>query len=176
MGKCHADKDESETWKKNWKYISDSRRPLQTREAKQLLDQANIPLDTVCGIEDYKKIQDVLAPDYLIKVYSQHPKQGLVFTPQFKKQRSTKVIHIYWNGDNHYDCVTSVKALLGCEYYCEYCDKGYNNRENHPCPDGCTACYSNIPCITEQKIKCGDCNRIFRSQICFDNHKFIKSN
>ena len=35
VGKCHANQDESETWKKNWKYISDSRKPLQTREAKQ---------------------------------------------------------------------------------------------------------------------------------------------
>ena len=82
VGKCHADKDESETWKKTWKYIQESDRPLQTREAKKLLDQANIPHDTVCGIEEYKKIQDVLAPDYLIKVHSQHPKQGLVFTIQ----------------------------------------------------------------------------------------------
>ena len=32
VGKCHADKDESETWKKNWKSISDSRYSLQTRE------------------------------------------------------------------------------------------------------------------------------------------------
>ena len=91
-------------------------------------------------------------------------------------QRNTKVIHLYWNGDNHYDCVTSVKALLGCQFYCEYCDIGYTHRENHPCPDGCTACYSDIPCITEQKIKCVDCHRIFRSQSCFDNHKFIKPN
>ena len=149
---------------------------MQTREAKQLLDQANIPHDRVCGIEEYKKIQDVLAPDYLIKVHSRHPKQGLVFTPQFKKQRNTKVIHIYWNGDNHYDCVTAVTALLGCSYYCEYCDKGYNHGEDHPCPDGCTARYSDIPSITEQKIKCVDCHRIFRSQSCFDNHKLIKSN
>ena len=113
VGKCHADKVESETWKKTWNLMRHSNRPLQTREAKLLLDQANIPHDTVCGIEEYKKTQAVLAPDYLIKVHSQHPKQGLVFTPQFKKQRNTKVDHLYWNGDNHYDCVTSVKALLG---------------------------------------------------------------
>ena len=176
VGKCQADKGESETWKKNWNHIRRSNKSLQTREAEQLLDQANIPHDTVCGIEEYKKIQDVLTPDYLIKVHSQHPKQGLVFTPQFKKQRNTKVIHLYWNGSNHYDCVTAVTSLLGCSYYCEYCDKGYNHREDHPCPDGCTACYSDIPCITEQKIKCVDCYRIFRSQSCFDNHKFIKPN
>ena len=173
--KCHADKDNSETWKKTWKSISDSRNSLQTREAKKLLDQVNIPHDRVCGTKEYKKIQDVLTPDYLIEVHSQHPKDGLVFTPQFKKEERTKVIHIYWNGNNHYDCVTSVTALLGCRYYCKYCDVGYSNRGNHPCPNGCEACQSDILCITEQKIKCVDCHRIFRSQSCFDNHKFIKT-
>ena len=66
VGKCHADKDNSETSKKTWKSVANSKNSFQTREAKQLLDQANIPNDTVCGVEEYKKIQDVLAPDYLI--------------------------------------------------------------------------------------------------------------
>ena len=77
MGKCHADKDNSEeTSKKTCEYIRHSNRPLQTRKAMRLLDQANIPRDRVCGIEEYKKIQAVLAQDYLIKIHSQHSKQG----------------------------------------------------------------------------------------------------
>ena len=65
-----------------------------------------------------------MAPDYLIKVHSQHPKDGLIFPLQFKKKRETKVIHLYWNGDKHYGTVTKVTGLMGCNYYCEYCDKG----------------------------------------------------
>ena len=45
----------------------------------KLLDQANIPYDKPCGIEEYKLIQAVMAPDYLIKVHSQHPKDRLLF-------------------------------------------------------------------------------------------------
>ena len=109
---------------------------MQTVEAMKLLDQVNIPHDKPCGIEQYKLIQAVMAPDYLIKVHSQHPKDGLLFPLQFKKQCETKVIHIYWNGDNHYDTITKVSGFLGCIYYYEYCDFGYTNRGDHRCPDG----------------------------------------
>ena len=158
-------------------HVRNSKNSLQTREAQTLLDQANIPHDTVCGIEEYKKIQAVLAPDYLIKVHSQHPKDGMVFystiqeTEEYKSDSSL----LEWRQPLRSVSLKS-KRLLGCSYYCEYCDKGYTNRGDHPCPDGCKACYSDIPCITEQKIKCVDCHRIFRSQSCFNNHKFIKSN
>ena len=133
----------------------------------KLLDQANIPHDKSCGIEEYKLIQAVMAPDYLIKVYSQHPK--------FKKQRETKVIHIYWNGDHHYDTITKVTGFLGCSYYCEYCDIGYTYRYtyrgDHRCSDGCDGCYNDIPYTYDRKIFCRDRKRTFRSPACFNNHK-----
>ena len=43
VGKCNVDKDDSESWKKNWGYMRQSARPMQTREAMKLLDQAKIP-------------------------------------------------------------------------------------------------------------------------------------
>ena len=43
VGKYNAEKDDSETWKKSWKNIRQSDRPMQTREAQKLLDQAKIP-------------------------------------------------------------------------------------------------------------------------------------
>ena len=79
VGKYNADKEESESWKKSWGNIRQSDRPMQTREAMKLLDQAKIPHTKSCGIEEYKKIQSVLAPKYLIKVHSQYPKDGLIF-------------------------------------------------------------------------------------------------
>ena len=70
VAKCNADKDDSESLKKNWVQLRKSDRPMQTREAMKLLDQAKIPHTKSCGIEEYKKIQSVLAPKYLIKVHS----------------------------------------------------------------------------------------------------------
>ena len=43
VGKCNADKEDSESWKQNWENIRRSDRPVQTREAMKLLDRAKIP-------------------------------------------------------------------------------------------------------------------------------------
>ena len=68
VAKSNAVKEESETWKKNWKNIRHSDNPMQTRIAMKLLDRARIPHTKPCGIKEYKKIQSVPAPKYLIKV------------------------------------------------------------------------------------------------------------
>ena len=94
---------------------------------------------------------------YLIKVHSQYPKDGLIFPLQFKKKPETKVIHIYFNGVDHYDAITKVTGFLGASYYCEYCDVGYKQRGDHRCADGCDGCYNDIPCIRGEKIRCMDC-------------------
>ena len=139
------------------------------------MDQAKIPHTKPCGIEEYKKIQSVLAPKYLIKVHSQYPKDGLIFPLQFKKKPETRVIHIYFNGVDHYDAITKVTGFLGASYYCEYCDVGYTNRGAHRCADGCEDCYNDIPCIHGEKIHCMACKRTFRSGDCFAKHKAMKS-
>ena len=115
VGKCNADKDESESWKKSWEQLQKSDKPMQTREAQKLLDQATIPHTKSCGIEEYKKIQSILAPKYLIKVHSQYPKDGLIFPLQFKKKPETRVIHIYFNGVDHYDCYYQGDRIPGCQ-------------------------------------------------------------
>ena len=175
VAKCNADKDESETWKKNWHLMRPSSKSMQTREAMKLLDQAKIPHTKPCGIEEYKKIQSVLAPKYLIKVHSQYPKDGLIFPLQFKKKSETRVIYIYYNGVDHNDAIMKVTGFLGASYYCEYCDVGYTNRGAHRCADGCEDCYSDIPCSRGEKIRCMDCKRTFRSRDCFEKHKAMKS-
>ena len=88
VAKCNVDKDDSESWKKNWHYMRRSDRPVQTREAMKLLDRAKIPHTKSCGIEEYKKIQAVLAPKYLIKVHSQYPKDGQYF--HYNSRRSLR--------------------------------------------------------------------------------------
>ena len=90
----------SESWKKSWEHIRKSTKYMQSREAMKLLDPAKIHHTKPCGIE---KIQTVLAPKYLIKVHSQYPKDGLIFPPQFKKKPETRMIHIYFNGEDNYD-------------------------------------------------------------------------
>ena len=43
VAKCNVNKEESEFWKKSWEQLRKSDKPMQTREAMKLLDQAKIP-------------------------------------------------------------------------------------------------------------------------------------
>ena len=109
VGKYNAVKDESETWNRH--LMRHTNKSMQTREAMKLLDQAKILLSKSCGIEEYMKIQSVLAPKYLIESHSQYPKDGLIFPLQFKKAE-TREIPIYFNGVKDYDAITKVTGFL----------------------------------------------------------------
>ena len=63
---------------------------LQTVEAMKLLDQANIPHDKSCGLEEYKLIQAVMAPDYLIKVIVNGLKMDCCFPYNLKSNVKPK--------------------------------------------------------------------------------------
>ena len=54
VGKCYAEKEDSDSWKQKWNHIKRSNKSLQTVEAMKLLDQANIPHDKSCGLEEYE--------------------------------------------------------------------------------------------------------------------------
>lgn len=83
----------------------------------------------------------------------------LLFT--LEKKEKTK-IYLYKNR-NHFDVINSTKAFLGSIYYCNKCDKPYNNRDKHKCSthnDVCKLCRKAQHSEEEKnKIYCKDCNR-----------------
>ena len=115
VGKWNAHKEDGETRRQGERpgnILEIQRDRLKLEKPSNYWREPKYP----CGIDEYKKFQAVLAPNYLIKVHSQHPKDGLIFRPQFQMTRDTKVIHIYYNGENHYDTITSVPGFRGCHY------------------------------------------------------------
>jgi len=73
-----------------------------------LCTKANIDPQAACGIEEYKKFQEVLFPKYVIKVHQQHG--GLLF-PVRKVQTWIKIVHVYHH-NNHFDCIVSITGYL----------------------------------------------------------------
>ncbi|XP_053395625.1 uncharacterized protein LOC128555871 [Mercenaria mercenaria] len=167
VGICHAQKSNTEEWKKRWNMIRQSKKSLQQKEAQTLLDSVGIGYDQPCGIEEYQKIQTKLYPDYIIKVHTQNVKGEPLFTPPTMRKGS-KVIHVYYHG-GHYDTITSIKGFYGHSYYCEYCDIGYNNLEQHKCKNICQ-CYSTESGV---QVVCSDCRITFKSVECYHKHKQI---
>ena len=169
VGQCHVNKDDTDEWKKRWNLMRQSKKSLQTTEAMELLRRADVSPAKACGNDEYKKLQDELYPEYIVKIHQQHGKGGLLFTCPIPQPES-KVIHVYYH-QNHYDCITSMVGFLGCDYYCEMCDVGYKDRAGHSCSFKCNACFASPACSKVFPIVCNDCGRYFYGQTCFDNHK-----
>jgi hypothetical protein len=55
---------------------------------------------------------------------------------------------------------------------CEACNKACSSDVTHICDQICSDCHQSPPCIvSDTRVHCSDCNRHFRSQKYFDNHK-----
>jgi len=80
------------------------------------------------------------------------------------------IIHLY-HYDNHFCVITSMPAFFSKSFYCETCEVPYKNKDSHRCYNKCSSCYHSPPCYRFNTITCTDCNRLFKSQKCYENHK-----
>ena len=75
----------------------------------------------------------------------------------------------------HFNAVTNVNGVLGVQYYCETCAKGFRNRNKHKCKVWCNVC-GRGNCVMKQVQQCSDCNKVCRSRECFKAHKRKSNN
>ena len=84
-----------------------------------------------------------------------------------------KQILLYHTQDDteigHFSVLKRMNSLLGRSYYCENCDKGFNNNDRHKCKIWCNICGSNS-CVWSDNVKCQNCHAICRSQECLNRH------
>jgi hypothetical protein len=138
-------------------------RAFQTRLAQELHKKAAVPLGP-CGLDEVKQFQAYLS-DYQINIVSKEHQNSLIYVGPDQEKR----IYLYLY-DNHYDVITTMPGFLARSMYCHTCKKAYNNQEDHLCPNACPCC--RFPdCPVESWVRCNDCNRMFKSQACFDRHK-----
>ena len=77
--------------------------------------------------------------------------------------------------NGHFDTITKVNGMMNTQYYCDECGKGFKNRTMHNCRVYCKICCRK-QCEVKQTITCTDCNKVCRSQECFNNHKKAQVN
>ncbi|CAB3976922.1 Hypothetical predicted protein [Paramuricea clavata] len=143
--------------------IRNPERPLQARLARELHQNAAVPLGP-CGLDEVKQFQTYLS-SYQINIVSKDHQNALIYTGPDQEKR----IYLYLH-DNHYDVITKMPGFFERSYYCHTCKKAYDHREDHLCPNACQCC--RFPdCPIESWVHCNDCNRMFKSQACFDRHK-----
>ena len=112
-------------FKRNVKHIREGRE-IQTKLTEELCQRLGNYNEEGFTLEDIKNIEELL--DIQIKVVCAENFNTIIYSG---KEKETK-IYLYKNR-NHFDVINSMKAFLGCCYYCEKFDKPYNNKNRHRC-------------------------------------------
>ena len=61
-------------------------------------------------------------------------------------------------------------GFLGNSYFCHKCRRSYDQTLSHVCPGMCKSCRS-PECTVKDPVECDQCNRWFKSKLCYDRHK-----
>ncbi|KAK7598318.1 hypothetical protein V9T40_006553 [Parthenolecanium corni] len=144
-------------------------RSLQTDLAIQLCMEIGDFCPEGFTLEDIRSCEEVL--NIQIKIICAENFNNLIYKGW--KECKTK-IYLYKQG-NHYDVITKLGSFYGSVYYCEKCDKGYRNKNQHKCkpPPGrvCNMCMKAVhPKYTKDKVLCTVCNRYSYNEDCFAAH------
>ena len=168
---------------KQYRNLRDGR-PIQTRLAKQLHQDAGVP-EGCCGYEELEKFQAFLGPQGYKIILVDYVSCAFLFRGEVHNY--SKVIHLIKHG-NHFNGLRSMMAFLNRSYFCPDCCKGYNTEDaaHHSCM-GCSCSSSQrtrshkdeggCPDFKPGKarsIHCKDCQRDFYGPDRFKAHKEAK--
>lgn len=128
-----------------------------------------VDLSTGGGLAELRKFQDFLYPNYQITVFNDRTGESVFFRDPL--YMGIKKIYLLLE-NQHYLLIKKLKGIFELRYYCEGCLKRYTNQHYHKnCPYTCPCCYVKTPCKPDRVEKpCTECNRSFRSVVCFNNH------
>ncbi|KAF2894175.1 hypothetical protein ILUMI_11998 [Ignelater luminosus] len=144
------------------------RQHKEALELNEKIGNMTIPKNG-CGIPELKLIQNYLKK-FRIIVYIHGAKGRRVMFDGENENAKYKINLLYHK--NHYNVITSLTSAFTCSYFCEDCRVPYNERNKHRCSKSCPCCQEQPPCEKQkQEIKCSNCNREFRNEKCFENHK-----
>ena len=104
---------------------------LQRIEATNLREALGIPADRNGTMDDIYLYEDFL--QISIVVISARAGNRNVYPGSSKYDHKIFLYHSGPPGKGHFDTIVKVNGLLGKQYYCDVCDKGFKNRTGHKC-------------------------------------------
>lgn len=172
IAKHYANKTNTPEWEAERTRLVKSSGPYswQTKKVHHLIQEVGAKAEACRGQETWEQYQKTLGTQgYQLFVYSK-----LLFGKLMYKGKvsgaNPKKLHLY-NHDHHYDVITSMPAFLERSYYCELCNKGYNNLGDHICISVCSACRRPGPnCASDIERSCVVCHRTFYNEDCLKTH------
>ena len=162
--------------KNNWDTLSRGL-PRQKTMAQELHRAAGVP-EGPCGLPELKKFQQYLTPTYQLKVMSRQKPFFIIY----KGPEAPHIIRLL-KSDNHFEGCNSFKGFTDRSYWCDLCDKGFNDNDaaHHPCEGRtCRACdRPNNTCpdydpFSTPCLPCPRCHFKFYGQHCLAHHQAAK--
>ena len=150
--------------------IKKSDRPVQFRRALALHQAAHVPFDIPCGLNEVNLFQQYLT-NYQIVVVSGDHKNTIIYPREQPPGTDEKPTLALYYQNNHFDTITTLPGFLNKGYFCHRCHKGYSNTADHLCPAQCGSCRRFECFIQGDGIRCNECDRMCKSQACYDHHK-----
>jgi hypothetical protein len=90
-------------------------------------------------------------------------------------ESSKRINLLYDDVTQHYHVITNLTGAMAKRNVCRACNKGCSHGVRHMCDQTCSDCMTIPPCAYDGvRIPCVDCNRHFRSQSCYENHKKLQ--
>jgi hypothetical protein len=134
-----------------------------------LLATTGINLENRGGIPELEQFQDHF-PQYKIVVYRGLNCDSFMFEGQV--ETSDRINLLYDDTSRLYHVIVILTGAMAKKFVCKACGKGCKREVTHTCDQTCSGCMASPPCVyAGVRIPCADCNRHFRSQSCFANHK-----
>lgn len=144
-------------------------RKLQQLEAEKLYAAAGVEIND-CGntLEDVKKFALHLG----IQLNIVDADQFDIFMAG--DLRDGGVVYLL-KSKNHYDVITSMSGFLSKAYYWHTCKVFYSRRNTHKYESKYKCCFNFSFCsVADSLIVWKNCNRFFRGQGCYDEHKRVR--
>jgi hypothetical protein len=137
---------------------------------QRVLETIGIDLSNGGGIPELERFQDHFRDQYKIVVYGGLNCDSIYFEGQVDAPKRLNLLLDEVN--RHYRVINSLTGAMARRYICHACGKGCETDLTHECDQICRDCKGSPPCkFAGTHVPCTSCNRYFRSQTCFNNHK-----
>ena len=165
--KAHLDMNKGEITKSRYKVLCDKRNcSIQRKEAIALQTKAGLPIDKPCAITDIMSFHQILQCDIVV-----FDTKEVIFSTGSNSNDQLYLFYSEYEGEGHFDAITSPAGCLGRNRYCKLCMKVYQHISRHKCrQDVCTICKS-LCDPSSEIITCEDCHAKCKSKTCYDTHK-----
>ncbi|XP_075888841.1 uncharacterized protein LOC142892509 [Nelusetta ayraudi] len=136
---------------------------------RELQHLAGLDPETLVTLADMRRFEEVVQRKIVVFHRDSEERALRLFDTAYPRCGDPLFMFLF---QGHYYGIKNVKGLLGVNYVCGYCYRGYREIEKHTCMGYCILCHDSSCNINVSEAGvCTDCHRFYRSEACFLIHK-----